>query len=213
MRCGPRLALLALVALLALPALAQSEPTTPPQSPPTQQPPPPAGTPQPPPPAQQAVVQPPPAPKPSKWFFGGGIGASFGDVQYIEIAPMVGYRVHPRFTTGVGAFWRSRDDKRYSPSISTDDYGGSVFGEFYLTRAIFAHVEYEYTNWEYPVSSGGTTRSSSSNYFVGAGFFKPLGGNVGFYASALYNLSYESNDLTSPYDSPWVYRFGVSVGF
>src|SRR5688572_24173792 len=29
-------------------------------------------------------------PKPRRWFFGGGIGASFGDVDYFEITPFVG---------------------------------------------------------------------------------------------------------------------------
>ncbi len=207
MRRIARFALATLLALAALPALAQAPPQPqPPQTPPTAQP-------QPPPQAQQAVAQPAPAPKPNKWFFGGSIGASFGDVEYVEIAPLVGYRVHPRFTTGVGAFWRSRDDKRYSPSISTDDYGGSVFAEAYVTKPIFIHAEYEYTNYEYPTAAGGTTRDSYDAFLLGAGFFKPLGGNVGFYASALYNLSYDSNDLSSPYDSPWVYRIGMSVGF
>ena len=203
-----RIAVLALASLLALPALAQTPPPAP-----TQPQPPAPTTPQTPPPAQQAVVQPAPAPKPSKWFFGGGIGASFGDVEYIEIAPMVGYRVHPRFTTGVGAFWRYRDDGRYSPSITTNDYGGSVFAQAYVTKPIFVQAEYEYTNYEYPTTDGGTNRDSYSAFLLGVGFFKPLGGNVGFYASALYNLSYDANDLSSPYDNPWVYRLGVSVGF
>jgi hypothetical protein len=148
-----------------------------------------------------------------RWFYGGYIGASFGDVEYVEIAPMVGYRVHPRFTTGVGAFWRYRDDGRYSPSITTNDYGGSVFAQAYVTKPIFVQAEYEYTNYEYPTTDGGTNRDSYSAFLLGVGFFKPLGGNVGFYASALYNLSYDSNDLSSPYNDPWVYRLGVSVGF
>jgi hypothetical protein len=197
------IARLALASLLALPtlALAQTQPSPPPT------------TPSPPPPQVQAETPPPPAQTNSKWFFGGGIGASFGDVDYIEIAPMVGYRVHPRVSTGVGAFWRNRSDNRYSPSVDTTDYGGSVFAEALVARPIFIHAEYEYVNYEYSTGPGGTIRDSTSSFLVGAGVFQPLGGNVGFYASALYNLSYDSNDLTSPYDNPWVYRVGVSVGF
>jgi long-subunit fatty acid transport protein len=197
-----RVARLSLALLLALPALAQAQ---------TQPPPPP--TPQEPRPQAQAEAQSPSAPSSSRWFFGGGIGASFGDVDYVEIAPLIGYRVNPRISTGVGVFWRYRDDGRYSPSVNTNDYGGSVFAEALVARPIFVHAEYEYVNYEYPSASGGTVRDSASNFYLGAGVFQPLGGNVGFYASALYNLSYDANDLSSPYDSPWAYRFGVSVGF
>jgi hypothetical protein len=190
------IAQLALASLLALPTLALAE-TQPP----------------PPPPQAQAEAQPAPAQTSSKWFFGGGIGASFGDVDYIEIAPMVGYRIHPRISTGFGAFWRNRSDNRYSPSVDTTDYGGSVFAEAIVARPIFVHAEYEYVNYEYPTGYGGTIQDSTSSFFLGAGVFQPLGGNVGFYASALYNLSYDSNDPMGPYDNPWVYRVGVSVGF
>jgi hypothetical protein len=197
-----RFAPAALALFLALPALAQVQPPPPPPSPPPQ-----------PPPQAQAEAPPAPAPAASKWFFGGGIGASFGDVDYIEIAPLIGYRLHPRVSTGLGVFWRDRSDDRYSPSVDTTDYGGSLFAQALVTRPIFVHAEYEYVDYEYPTVDGGTARDSTSSFFLGAGVYQPLGGRAGLYASALYNLSYDADDLSSPYDSPWVYRVGVSVGF
>jgi len=189
----------ALASLLASPALAQTEP---------QQPPPPPT----PAPAQAAVKPAPPAAR-DRWFFGGGIGASFGDVDYIELAPIVGYRIHPKVSAGLGVFWRSRSDDRYSPSVDTTDYGGNLFLQALVARPVFLQAEFEYLDYEYLLGGGGTARDSTSSVLVGGGIYQSLGGNVGFYASALYNLSYDENDLTSPYDNPWVYRVGVSVGF
>ncbi len=185
----------AVASLLALPAVAQ------------QQPPPPAPAPEP------AAIESAPSPPVSRWFFGGGIGASFGEVDYFEIAPMIGYRVHPRVWTGLGLFWRSASDDRYSPSVDTTDYGGSVFVQALVARPVFLQAEYEYADYEYPLVGGGTLRDPSSSFLVGAGVLQPLGGNVGLYVSALYDLSYDENDLSGPYDNPWVYRAGVSVGF
>ncbi len=190
---------LAVAALFASPVLARAQTQPSPQPPP--------------PPQAEASTQSPAPPAIQRWFFGGGIGASFGDVEYVEVAPLVGYRIRPWMSTGVGAFWRHRSDGRYSPSIDTNDYGGSVFAEALVARPVFIHAEYEYVDYEYPTFPGQTARSSTSSFLLGAGVFQPLGGNVGFYASALYNLSYDANDLASPYSSPWVYRAGVSVGF
>jgi hypothetical protein len=47
---------------------------------------------------------------------------------------------------------------------------------------------------------------------VGGGVAQPLGGHAALVLSALYNLSY-SDDEPSPYDSPWFFGAGVSVGF
>ena len=145
-------------------------------------------------------------------WFGGGIGASFGDVDYVEIAPVVGCRVHPRVSVGAGLFWRRRSDDRYRPSVETTDYGGSVFAQVHVVPSVFAHFEYEYADYEYATLDG-TARDGRSSLLVGAGVYRPLGGGVGFFASALYDVTYDESDWPNPYDSPWIYRAGVSVGF
>src|SRR5262245_52570965 len=95
-------------------AAAEQDPTPPPPGP--TEPPQPS-----PPPTTPPPTTPPPAPK-SDWrshlFVGGGIGLSFGTIDYVEIAPIVGYRFHPRVSAGLGLLWRYRDDSRYSPSIT-----------------------------------------------------------------------------------------------
>ena len=185
--------ILALVlSTVALPAVAQS-----PEPPPT------------PPPPQEK-------PKPSfkqRLFFGGGIGASFGTVDDVAVAPMVGFRVVPRLELGFQPFYRWTDDGRYSPSISTSDYGARVFARVPVWRGLFAEADYEYTNYEYPTAPGTTARDSYHAFLVGGGYFFGFGGNVGMYASALYDLNYDNNDPIRAYDSAIRYQLGVSVGF
>lgn len=192
---------------LALPAVAQTP--EPPQPTPTPTPEPAPAPPPPPPPPQ-------PEPKSSfkqRLFFGGGVGAGFGTVDYVEVSPMVGLHVVPRFDLGLQPFYQWTDDGHYSPSISTSDYGARLFARVRIWGGLFAEGDYEYTNYEYPTSPSTTTRDTYDAFLVGGGYFFGVGGKVGLYASALYDVNYDGDDPFRPYDSAIRYQLGVSVGF
>jgi len=207
------LAVAALAVFVVGPALAQTPApeTPPPTEPPAPTAPPPAQPPTTPPPAPAPV--PPPA-QGSRWqdrmFIGGGVGLSFGDIDYVEISPIVGYRLTERITTGLGVFYRWKSDDRFEESVDTSDWGASLFGRLALFRGMFGQVEYEYVDYEYATLTG-TSSSDDTNLLAGLGISR--GGRAGFYALALYNFSYDEDDPFEPYDSPWVYRVGVSFGF
>lgn len=185
------------VALCPLVAMAQTEPVVPSPPPP------------PPPPA--------PAPAPSKppmrdrVFFGGGVGLSFGTVDYVEVSPLVGFRVHPKVDVGLSLTYRWRNDSRYD--ISTSDYGGTLFGRYRVVRSFFLEADWEYLDWEYIRSDLSKDRTSTSSFLAGGGYYLPLGGRASMAFSALYNFSYDKNDPFEPYGDPWVVRIGVGVGF
>jgi hypothetical protein len=187
-----KLALASLVLALSLPAFAQTpEPATPPDEPTAK-------------------------PKPSvrdRFFFGGGVGAAFGEVDYFEISPLVGFRVVPRLDLGLQPFYRWTNDGRYSPSIESTDYGTRLFARVRIVAGFFGEADYQYTNYEYVNVYGGTTRDTSNAFLAGAGYTVPLGRNVGLYVSALYDFTYDNNDPYNPYDSPVQFQVGVSVGF
>ncbi len=143
-------------------------------------------------------------------WFGGGIGAGFGTVDYIEVTPIVGYNLTERFSFGGGLTYRYRNDDRLPGS--TNDYGANVFGRYTVFRGFYVHGEYEYLNYEF-VSGGSTDRDNFNSLLAGPGFHKPLGRRTGLYVSALYNFSYDEDDIFSPYDDRWSFRVGVSVGF
>jgi len=186
-------------ALLASVAFAQSPETTPPPESPT--------------PAEPTSPPPPPRPAPagpSKWFFGGGLGISFGSVDYISISPMVGYHVVPRFDVALQPFY-SYTNYDYN-DFSANNYGADLIARFKAIRALFVEGRYEWISYEYLDVQGNNARSSDSYPFAGVGYY--LGrGRVGIAVSALYNFNYDENDPYRPYDSPWLFQVTAGVGF
>ncbi len=160
------------------------------------------------------------ADKPSlrdRMFFGGGFGLSFSSsYDYFSLSPIIGYKLAPRVATGVSIIYRYTKYK-YTPSISTNDYGASPFIRYQFYGPLFLHAEYEYLNYQYvSYNTGELVRKPYTSFMAGGGFFQPVGRKAGLYISALYNFSYKSP--TSPYDyypysSPLVIRAGITAGF
>jgi hypothetical protein len=151
-------------------------------------------------------------PPPKKWFVGGWLGLSFGDVDYVSISPVIGYRVNSNVSAGVGLEYAYRNDDRFGQDLSTSDYGGSVFTHVYVSEGMFAAASYEYLRFEYFDFAGQKVSDEYSSVFIGGGFAQPVGDYSAFIMSAMYNLSWSDSE-PSPYDSPWVLGAGVSVGF
>ena len=187
-----KLALAAAVLALALPAFAQA--------------------PEPAEPAPEAEAK-PKSTISKRFFFGGGIGAAFGTVDYLEIAPLVGFRAAPRLDLGVQPFYRWTNDDRYSTNVEYTDYGARLFARVRIVSSFFAEADYEFTSYEYATGFGGTTRATYNSFLAGGGYTIPLGRNAGMYFSALYDFSYDGNDPYSAYDSPVQFQVGFSVGF
>lgn len=158
-----------------------------------------------------AVVAATPAGAGERWWGGGGIGLSFGgQVDWISVEPVLGYWVTDDFTVGARAIFRYRDDNRFDPDLSTTDYGASLFGRYLLADHWFVQGEYEYLSYEFRTSSNSTDREAFGSWLAGGGYTQQLSPHASFFASALYNLSYDEDEL-SPYDGPWVIR--ASFGF
>ena len=148
----------------------------------------------------------------NNWFFGGGVGLGFGDVDYLELVPMGGLWLSPEASVGASLIYRYRRDSRPAETVSTSDYGGSIFGRYIVWDPLFIHAEVEYLNYEYIRFDLSTDRDGYTSVFLGGGAAMPIGRNTSFFATALYNVAYDSGER-SPYGSPWVFRFGVGVGF
>ncbi|NJO03505.1 MAG: hypothetical protein HC880_19120, partial [Bacteroidia bacterium] len=87
-----------------------------------------------------------------KISFGGNIGGGFGDPTFLDISPTIGYKLSDKFELGLGpnyAYYRFKND-----SFSADDhlYGGRVYGQFNLTKSIFARGEIESIRVSFPDS-------------------------------------------------------------
>ena len=147
-----------------------------------------------------------------RFFWGGGIGFSFGDVESIQVSPMVGYRITRRIAAGLQLTYIYTSFSSYGRDYTTNDWGGNIFANCIVWRNLFVGAEYEYLRYEYYRTPYARTNSGYSSVFVGGGYFQPIGGHASVIVSTLYNLSYSDTE-PGPYGSPWVIRAGIGVGF
>lgn len=152
-----------------------------------------------------------------KVFYGGGAGFSASSGQTnISVYPMVGYKVTPKLSAGVGLTYQYVSIKFSNGSKENlSNYGYSIFGRYNVTQQFFAHTEYERLSFEYFTNPSleATDRLWYDSFLVGGGYSENLGGRASFMVTALYNLLYDESDINQPYSSPWVIRAGVGVGF
>jgi hypothetical protein len=167
-------------------------------------------------PASAQERQPPvPQPKPSRWFAGGGVGAAFGTVSYIEFTPVVGFQVVPRFQLGGRLIFRYRKDKRFEPDLSTTDYGGALFGRYFAYGPIYLHGEVERLNWEYIGQSGDDFRAVqavNTALYAGLGFELASTRRSALYMTFLYDFNFDSSK-PNPNSDPFVIRMGAGLRF
>ena len=87
-----------------------------------------------------------------RFYFGGNLGASFGTITFIDVSPMIGYRITPKFSVGVGATYQYWKDSRYTPDFKQSIYGGRLFSRYVIAEDflgagnLFAHTEYNMNN-------------------------------------------------------------------
>lgn len=146
--------------------------------------------------------------------FGGNFGLQFGTQTIIDISPVIGYKITEQLIGGIGIKYLYYKTEYYINSnlykYSTNVYGGSVFGRYYITPNLFAHSEYEVLNLEVPDDFGiGYMRTNITSVLVGGGYSQPLGDHASIGITLLYNLT---EDAYSPYQNP-ILRVGFGFGF
>lgn len=146
-----------------------------------------------------------------KVFFGAGGGLQLSNIgTYISVFPSVGYRIAPKLSAGVtGAYQyvHYRDLDR-----NAHNYGASLFSRYFVLSQVYATAEYELMSLELTGFNFEQERRWVDRMLVGAGYFQgaPGGNGGGFYIGILYDLFYTSSDPGYPYQSPFVYRVGVT---
>jgi hypothetical protein len=140
-------------------------------------------------------------------FTGGNIGLQFGTVTFIDVSPLIGYRITDKISAGVGATYQYYRYKDRFYDFSTNVYGGRVFGRYFFTEYLFGHAEYEYLNLE--AFDFFRRRVDVNSVLVGAGYFQRFSENSGVTAMLLYNFT---EDRYTPYINP-IFRIGFNIGF
>ncbi len=149
-------------------------------------------------------------PKPRFWdkvFVGGNFGLQLGTSTFIDISPLAGYRITPKFAAGVGLTYQYFHYRDRYYDLETNIFGGRVFGRYMFTDYLFAHAEYEYLNLEafdfYP-----SRRVDVTSILGGGGYMQRFGENSAIVAMILYNFT---ESVYTPYNNP-IIRIGVNIG-
>jgi len=79
----------------------------------------------------------------SRLFFGGGFGLQFGSTTLIELSPLVGYMITPKFSVGISPTYKYYHYNAPYGAVNTNVFGGSIFSRYSIFQNVFAHVEYE----------------------------------------------------------------------
>lgn len=147
----------------------------------------------------------------SRLFYGGGFGLQFGTVTLIELSPLIGYKVTPKFGIGISPsykYYRIMNYNSQSVNLETNVFGGSVFARYMIIESIFAHAEYETLYYKIHFPGSPIDMKQYNSLLVGGGYRQMIGENAAMNLMVLWNL----NDTPdSPYSNP-VIRIGFSVG-
>lgn len=142
-----------------------------------------------------------------KFFFGGNLGLQVGSVTYINVAPIVGYKVTDRYRVGVGLNYI------YTNYFGQANHliGGRIFQQFFVWKGIFLHAEHEFMSYPtgYTDGNGKKIKNIANSFNVGAGYQQNFGRRAFTNVMILYNVIHDRNNTI--YNNPWSLRF--TVGF
>lgn len=146
-----------------------------------------------------------------KPYYGLIFGLSFGSYTRIQINPMVGFPISPKFSLGGKVSYEYVKDTRNSLyDLTWNNYGASAFARYKVVPRAYVHLEYAYINYN---SKLGDIKESTWVPFLyaGGGYIQPLGNNVAMSIEVLFDVLQNEN---SPYKN-WdpVISIGVQAGF
>ena len=111
-----------------------------------------------------------------KYITGGSFGLSFGNYNtYVNVAPILGYRVTNRVTVGTGLSYYYLDIQGYNGSI----LGGNLFAQAMVYKTFYAHGQYELIDF----------RDNFSVILGGAGYRQMFSDRAGIDLQVLFDLN------------------------
>jgi hypothetical protein len=131
----------------------------------------------------------------NRWVWGGNLGGFVGEVSFVQVSPMLGYRLTENFTSGVGLNYILAT----SQGLTMNVVGGSVWSRYKVFSNLYLHSEFEQLQISAKVLGFEAYRANAPVFMLGGGY---LQGNFG--VTILYDFI---QDPDSPYQTP-VIRIG-----
>ena len=125
-------------------------------------------------------------------FTGGDLGLQFGDVTYIYVAPIIGYKLTDKFAMGGGPSYSYLNDKRNfygSGSYTSSSYGGRVFSQYQVITSAMAYAEFSLINSDVIDDiSFKLKRANITSLLIGGGYTEPIAGRSTFNLMILFDV-------------------------
>jgi hypothetical protein len=149
------------------------------------------------------------AKKPSRIYYGGGIGFSIqGKVTQVGLQPHVGYKLGPKTSLGARAVYEYFKDSRVEPRSESHSYGGGVFSRYRFLPQAYGQAELAFRQYDWSDDRG---NRSVPFFLLGAGYAQPIAAKTYLTIDVMFDLI---QDPDSPYENgaPRV-TTGISANF
>ncbi len=146
-----------------------------------------------------------------KLFTGGSIGLSFGDYTNLIISPVIGARLNDKVYAGLGLEYQYTKDKRYSPELTYNQFGGRLFGQYSFVPSLFAHVEFAGYSMERYTTSLSKTRDFVPFIYFGGGYRKMISARTFVSAQVLFDVLQHKYSPYSAWEPIFSIGFGVGI--
>ena len=144
-----------------------------------------------------------------KIYFGGNFGLSLGTITYVDVSPLIGYRISDNYSAGVTLSYQYFRDKRFD--VSGDVLGYGVFNRLNLTEEIFLYAEFQnlsYSGLGSTVDNNPDPRINVPFLWLGGGYSQRLGQSSALFVSFLYDVIQDPNGR---FQNPQI-RGGITFG-
>ncbi len=150
-------------------------------------------------------------------YYGGNLTFRFWNKYlYIGVSPYAGYKITPKLSVGSKINYAFVSDSRFDPTLTSHNFGGSVFSRYRIVPQFYLHGEFVYFSFEGHTYNTTTRQYDSDRVWVpflllGGGISHMVSTNVWVFVEVLVDVL---NDENSPYEKwdPFV-NVGVGVGF
>lgn len=154
-------------------------------------------------------------------FYGSSLAGLGGNVFFVGVSPMVGYKLLPNLSAGP-RLEVNYTTGRYSDNFNGQIYkynsitlGGGAFTRLKFLKRLFTHAEYSYLSRQNPVNIDYNRqkilfeREGDQLLLLGAGYTSGMGSGFGSEIYILYDVLEDNNTIQLPIQ----YRFGLTYNF
>ncbi|NND77374.1 MAG: hypothetical protein HKN39_04265 [Flavobacteriales bacterium] len=142
-------------------------------------------------------------------YFGGNVGLNLGTITFIDVSPLVGYKLSDKYSVGSSFTYQYYKDKQFD--VSGNVLGGSVFNRYNATDELFIWGEYQllsYSGLNSTFSENENPRNTVPYLWLGGGYSQRISGRASIFVTILYDVI---DNIESRISNPQI-RGGIAVG-